>query len=263
MGVVFKFTTMKKTYFLHQSNSFYDYKIIKMRSKLGMEGYGIFWAVLELLFTEENKLCIDDYEPLAYSLQCDADKLKAVIEDFDLFVVEDGCFYSKRLNNHIEEINNKSNKAKENASKRWNNANAMPTQCDRNASISISSSKSKSKSINKRIEDFKKSIHAIEDISNEDKDNFFLYWTEKNKSGTKFRAELQRTFDINLRLKRWASNGFNKNKKAKYLDYYDKFAYSKLDNTGRQEYLEHLKELGFESVYSPTAGTTWRKKHKA
>ena len=89
MGVVFKFTTMKKTYFLHQSNSFYDYKIIKMRSKLGMEGYGIFWAVLELLFTEENKLCIDDYEPLAYSLQCDAVKLKAVIDDFVLFVVQD------------------------------------------------------------------------------------------------------------------------------------------------------------------------------
>ena len=235
-----------------------------MRSKLGIESYGIFWAVLELLFKEENKLCLDDYEPLAYSLQCDADKLKAVIEDYDLFVIEDGCFYSKRLNNHIEDINNKSIKAKESASKRWKNADAMQTHSKRNASISISNSNSNSKSINinKRIEDFKKSIHAIEDISDEDKNDFFLYWTEKNKSGSKFRAEMQKTFDINLRLKRWSSNGFNKNKKAKYLDYYDKFAYSKLDNTGRQEYLEHLKELGFESVYSPTAGTTWRKKQK-
>jgi len=51
---------MKKTYFLHQSDSFTDYKVIKMRSKLGIESYGIFWAVLELLFKEENKLCIDD-----------------------------------------------------------------------------------------------------------------------------------------------------------------------------------------------------------
>ena len=138
----------------------------------------------------------------------------------------------------------------------------MPKQSDSNASISISSSKSKSININKRIEDFKKSIHAIEDISNEDKNDFFLYWTEKNKSGTKFRAEMQKTFYINLRLKRWSSKSFNKKQKAKYLDYYDKFAYSKLDYTGRQEYLEHLKELGFESVYSPTAGTTWRKKQK-
>jgi uncharacterized protein YdaU (DUF1376 family) len=241
---------MKKTYFLHQSDSFTDYKIIKMRSKLGIESYGIFWAVLELLFKEENKLCIDDYEPLAYSLQCDADKLKAVIEDFDLFVIEDGCFYSKRLNNHIEEINNKSIKAKENAAKRWNNAKAMPSHSKRNASISISNSKSK------------KSIHAIEGISDEDKNDFFLYWTEKNKSGSKFRAEMQRTFDINLRLKRWASNGFNKNQKSKFPEYFDEYTFKKLDAKGQQEYTKYLKDLGFETVYSPTAGTVWRKKHK-
>ena len=231
-----------------------------MRSKLGIESYGIFWAVLELLFKEENKLCIDDYDSLAYSLQCDADKLKAVIEDFDLFVIEDGCFYSKRLNEHIEEINNKSNKAKENAAKRWNNANAMPSHSKRNASISISNSKSIN--INKRIEDFKKSIHAIEGISDEDKNDFFLYWTEKNKSGSKFRAEMQRTFDINLRLKRWASNGFSKSQKSKFPEYYDEYTYKKLDNKGQQEYVKHLKELGYETVYSPTAGTVWRKKHK-
>ena len=252
---------MKKTYFNHDSNARNDIRIIKLRAKLGYEGYGVFWSVLELLFSEENKLCIEDYDTLAFGLQCDPVILKEVIEDFDLFVVEDNCFYSKRLNNHIEEINNKSNKAKENASKRWNNANAMPKESKRIASIS-KVNKSKSKSIEERILDFKKSIHAIESISKEDKDNFFLYWTEKNKSGTKFRAELQRTFDINLRLKRWASNGFNKKEKDKFPDYYNEFTYKKLDTEGKKEYIEYLKELGFESVYSPSAGTTWRKKHK-
>ena len=109
-----------------------------------MESYGIFWAVLELLFTEENKLCIDDYDSLAFGLQCDPVVLKHVIEDFDLFVVEDGCFYSRRLNKHIEEINSKSIKAKENASKRWNNAKAMRLHSDSNASkVNKSISKSK------------------------------------------------------------------------------------------------------------------------
>ena len=136
---------MKKTYLQHQSNSFTDIKIIKMRSKLGIESYGIFWALLELLFNEENKLCVDDYSVLAFSLQCDADKLKSVIEDFDLFVIEDGCFYSKRLNNHIDTINSKSIKAKESASKRWNNANAMQTQSDSNASRVEYSKEEKSK----------------------------------------------------------------------------------------------------------------------
>ena len=125
---------MKKTYFNHDSTAMSDYRIIKMRSKLGMESYGIFWAVLEMLFTEENKLCIDDYDSLAFGLQCDPKILKQVVEDFDLFVIEDNCFYSRRLNSHIEDINSKSNKAKDNANKRWNNATAMRPHSDSNAS---------------------------------------------------------------------------------------------------------------------------------
>jgi uncharacterized protein YdaU (DUF1376 family) len=147
---------MKKTYFNHDSTARNDYRVVKMRAKLGMEAYGIFWALLEMLFTEENKLCIDDYDSLAFGLQCDAKILKQVIEDFDLFVIDDGCFYSKRLNKQIEEINAKSNKAKENASKRWNNANAMQTQSDSNASkVKYSKvDKSKVKKNNKRGVDY-------------------------------------------------------------------------------------------------------------
>tara|TARA_R100000700_G_scaffold15878_4_gene22053 strand:+ start:12467 stop:12997 length:531 start_codon:yes stop_codon:yes gene_type:complete len=122
---------------------------MKMRAKLGMESYGIFWALLEMLFTEENKICIDDYDTLAFGLQCDSKILKKVIEDFDLFVIEDGCFYSKRLNKQIESINSKSAKAKENASKRWNNANAKQTQSDSNASrVEVKVNKSKVKKSN-------------------------------------------------------------------------------------------------------------------
>ena len=125
---------MKKTYFNHDSTARNDYRIIKLRATLGYEGYGLFWALLELLFTEENKLCIDDYDSLAFGLQCDSKILKQVIEDFDLFVIEDKCFYSKRLNKQIEEINTKSNKAKESASKRWNNAKAIRPHSESNAS---------------------------------------------------------------------------------------------------------------------------------
>jgi uncharacterized protein YdaU (DUF1376 family) len=154
---------MKKTYLQHQSNSFTDIKIIKMRSKLGIESYGIFWALLELLFNEENKLCVDDYSVLAFSLQCDADKLKSVIEDFDLFVIEDGCFYSKRLNNHIDTINSKSIKAKESASKRWNNANAKRTDSVRYAKYSIEDKSIEEKSKVKKNN--KKGVDYYNDIS--------------------------------------------------------------------------------------------------
>ena len=253
---------MKKTYFLHESTSFQDYKIIKMRSKLGIESYGIFWALLELLFNEENKLCIDDYDALAYSLQCDSNILKQVIEDFDLFVLEDGCFYSKRLNNHIEDINNKSTKAKESASKRWSNANAKRTHIDSNASISISNSISSSKSKSKiedRIHEFKNSVYSHKDFDNDDKENFYLYWTEKNKSGTKFRAEMQKTFSIPLRLARWSNNGFNKDKN-KLPDYYDEMLYKRMDMNAKKDYEKHLRSLGYEHIYNPNSGGKWIKK---
>tara|TARA_R110000824_G_scaffold184041_1_gene365081 strand:- start:18 stop:779 length:762 start_codon:yes stop_codon:yes gene_type:complete len=253
---------MKKTYFLHESSSFNDYKIIKLRSKLGIEAYGIFWAVLELLFNEENKLCINDYDALAFSLQCDPTKLKQVIEDFDLFVVDDDCFYSKRLNNHIEDINTKSNKAKENANKRWNNANAMKSHLNGNASISISNSKSSSKSkskIDNRIHDFKKSVFTHKDFSNDDLENFYAYWSELNKSGSRMRWELERTWNLKLRLKRWVNNGFNKDKN-KLPDYYDELLYKRMDMAVRKTYEKHLKSLGYEFIYNPNSGGKWIKK---
>ena len=249
---------MKKTYFNHDSAARNDIRIIKLRASLGYEGYGIFWAVLELLFSEENKICTNQYDILAYGLQCDPDKLRSVIEDFDLFVIEDGCFYSRRLNNHIEQINTKSIKAKENANKRWNNAVAMQPHSNGNASKVKYSKVDKSK-LNKRIEDFKKSVNAIGDISKEDKNDFFLYWTEMNKSGTKFRAELEKTFDVSRRLKRWANNGFNK-QKSRFPDHYDSLLMKRLDVSAQKEYEQHLKNLGYVSEYNPNAGAKWVKR---
>ena len=255
---------MKKTYFNHDSTARFDIRVIKLRSKLGYEGYGIFWAVLELLFVEENKLCVNDYEPLAYGLQCDEHILKQVIEDFDLFVLEDGCFYSRRLNDHIQEINSKSNKAKENASKRWSNAVAMQSYSNGNASKvnkSISNSKSKvNKTIEYRLAEFKNSVQSIEDVSNEDKKAFIDYWTEPNKSKSKMRFELERTWHLSRRLSRWANSSFNKTSKSKFPDFYDAYIYKKLDTEKQKEYESHLKSLGWTSKYTPTAGIVWNKK---
>lgn len=47
--------------------------------------------------------------------------------------------------------------------------------------------------------------------------DFYSYWTEPNKSGTKFKKELQVTWDTERRLKTWANNSFgNKNNKQPF-----------------------------------------------
>tara|TARA_R100001440_G_scaffold26359_3_gene42883 strand:+ start:247 stop:861 length:615 start_codon:yes stop_codon:yes gene_type:complete len=68
-----------------------------------------------------------------------------------------------------------------------------------------------------RLEKFKKEIDILEFADNKDKKEFFDFWTEKNKSKTKMRFELEKTWDTNLRLKRWVNRNWNKNinKKSK------------------------------------------------
>ncbi len=39
--------------------------------------------------------------------------------------------------------------------------------------------------------------------------DFFRYWTEKNKSGTKMKWELEKTFEVELRLMTWAKRDKN------------------------------------------------------
>ena len=48
--------------------------------------------------------------------------------------------------------------------------------------------------------------------------DFLNYWTEQNTSGTKMLYEMQKTFDISLRLKRWEKNSKKFNKGHSKLD---------------------------------------------
>ena len=49
---------------------------------------------------------------------------------------------------------------------------------------------------------------------------FYDYWTEPNKSNTKFKQELQKTWDVKRRLDSWSSNNFD-NKKQQHTYNHD------------------------------------------
>lgn len=92
---------MKQTfYFTHDYNAQNDPKIIKLRMKHGWKGYGIFWALIELLSQEENSKLPKDYDSISFQLREETKLIKAIIEDFNLFVNDDTFFYSKRLIEH-------------------------------------------------------------------------------------------------------------------------------------------------------------------
>lgn len=135
-----------RSYFSHDSNARNSDKLMKVRMKLGAEGYGIFFMLIERLREEEGYKSTIDYDTLAFDLRVDAEKVKQVVENYELFnFTEDGkYFYSDSFNERMEMMDvraqQRKSKAKKAAEARWNkqsedtsNAQALPKQCSSNA----------------------------------------------------------------------------------------------------------------------------------
>ena len=141
---------MKETfYFPHDYNAMQDEKIKMLIRKHGMEGYGIFWAIVEMLYNNANALRTD-YEGIAFDVRTNCEKIESIVNDFDLFIVDGDTFGSMSIERRLNERKEKSRKAKESASYRWNNANALRTECDGNA---IKEKKVKEKKEKKEIKE--------------------------------------------------------------------------------------------------------------
>ena len=123
---------MDTFFFSHDYNARSDEKIKQLIRKYGMQGYGVFWAIVEDLYQNANALRID-CDGIAYDLRVDSDMVKSIIFDFNLFVHDDEMFGSISIQKRIDKRKEKSAKARESAHYRWGNANALPTQCDSNA----------------------------------------------------------------------------------------------------------------------------------
>lgn len=90
-------------YFSHDSNARNDVKIIKLRRQLGIEGYGLYWCIIEMLReTPEYKLPLDSIDDIAYSLNIEKEKVEKTIKNYNLFVIEEDLFFSERLLRSME-----------------------------------------------------------------------------------------------------------------------------------------------------------------
>ena len=105
-------------YFSHDYNARQNKKLRRVIQKHGMQGYGLFWSIIEDLYQNENILKYD-LDSLEYDYRCDGNIIKSVIEDFNLFQIEDGNFGSIAIQERIDERNIKSKKYSDNAYKRW------------------------------------------------------------------------------------------------------------------------------------------------
>ena len=98
---------MKKDayYFPHFSNARQDRKVRRLRKELGIEGYGIYFMLLEVLRDQMDfKYPICDIDLLADEFGTSEAKIKAVITTYGLFEFDntDETFFSIRFNEFMQ-----------------------------------------------------------------------------------------------------------------------------------------------------------------
>ena len=129
-------------YFSHDSNARNDTKILSMRCDYGLEGYGMYWIIVETLRDETNftlELSSHTYRALAMQMHNTPDAIETFIKDcikeYHLFKSDDTHFWAESLLRRmgkVEEIRQKRINA---ANKRWGNiANDKQEQSKSNAS---------------------------------------------------------------------------------------------------------------------------------
>jgi len=150
-------------YFSHDSNASQDPKMVKVLMDMQHAGYGLYWMIIESLRNQADYTMRRDYDAIAYALRTDSERIKNLIESYDLFILDGDYFYSESLLNRMKHLDNKRKKCKESAKKRWAkrpetkevtttlNADAMRTHNERNADLmqsKVNKSKVKESKVN-------------------------------------------------------------------------------------------------------------------
>jgi len=125
---------MKDTfYFSHDYHARSDEKMIKLRAKMGWDGYGLYWAIVEKLYEAGGEI-VKDYEILAYDMRTQCERITELLENYNLFYFTNkNTIRSRAVDIRLELRNDKKQKAKLSAEVRWKNAKAMRTHCESNA----------------------------------------------------------------------------------------------------------------------------------
>lgn len=183
------------------------------------------------------------YRKISFDLGCKEDQIKGALEGLNkgVFISDDGkCLLVKNFIKHQKNLPlNPENKAHIGILKRvslyipkFNNVTLdyqegylgigalKPLQRGTviNTVYSIVSIEEREKKFKESLYPFTKYAKNLEGIySPEIIKEFFEYWKEPNKSKSKMRFEMEKTWDLKLRLVRWGNNNFGK--KSQQVNY--------------------------------------------
>jgi hypothetical protein len=143
-----------KEYFSHDYNARNDRKLTNLAMIRKMEGIGVYWCILEMMY-ENDGILPTEYDRIAFELRTDSDLIKSVVNDFELFIVDGNTFCSESVNKRLKIRTDKSDKARENVTKRWDKYKGNTTVIQSNEvrnTIKVKESKEKKKIIEPLID---------------------------------------------------------------------------------------------------------------
>ena len=140
---------------------------------LGWEGYGLFWGLIELLRNQPDYKMKKHFRSIGYSFQVDEKKIESIVNDFDLFATDQEFFWSESLLKRMELKEEKSEKMRNAANKRWNkeaDAKAMQKHSTSNAeAMQLKERKENETKVNERKENIFLSFVEIEEEMGKEK----------------------------------------------------------------------------------------------
>lgn len=237
-------------YINHKISNRSEYVFRKLIERKGAAAYGVYWYVLEELYESGGRMLFEEIESISNALCVRKDFVASVIKSFSLFQYDSDSFWSDEVIEQIEKRQKLKEKRKEAANKRWvSEKNIIVLEKEKEVE---SSPIVKPTRVNKEEEMKSRErifynvlIPFVKTYGREMIREFFNYWSEPNKSHSKMRFELERTWDLARRLQTWekrSRNGF-----GKYNSIGDKQAANyKAVEAYRNESIQNLKPMDSE-----------------
>ena len=194
-------------YFPHFCNARHDRKIRRLRRELGVEGYGIYFMLLETLREQQDLMYpMDDLDLLSDEFGVSEAKIRTTICNYELFEVDvDHKFFSPKMLVYLEPYfrmkEQRKLAGKASAEKRISTTVQRPF--NKGKESKVNEIKENENKVNEIVFSDLLSPHVF-DLGSE-YENFLSYWTEKDKKG-KERWQSEKFFDISRRVKTWMAN---------------------------------------------------------
>lgn len=237
-------------YINHKISNRSEYVFRKLIERKGAAAYGVYWYIIEELYESGGKMLFKEIEPISKALCVRKDFVASVIKSFSLFQYDSESFWSDEVIEQIEKRQKLKNKRKEAANKRWvSEKNIIVPEKEKeveSSPIVKPTRVNKEEEMKSRGREFYNVlIPFVKIYGREMIREFFDYWSEPNKSHSKMRFELERTWDLTRRLQTWekrSRNGF-----GKHNSWPDKQAANyKAVEAYRNESIQNLKPLDSE-----------------